>query len=405
MRIILCGLMFSESGLGLSKKYSKTSLQMAPHLFLTNLANGLRVASEDVELSVINIMPVGSFPMHDKRLLIRREVWGEDNVGVGYLNLPVVKHHIQKRALIREIEKKLDLKHPENNFLLVYHTYLPFLEAVKCLKIKYPAIKTALIATDCVPGRGDMEKYMTPAAVKRGNKAVELAKWCDGFVLLTKYLAEALEIGDKPYVITECIANENQMRCRPNAESKNRCLYTGSISLEFGVCELADAFANLDNAELWICGGGSGKDYIESLAETHKNIKYFGFVDHERLQDIRNECDFLINPRRPTGTYTKYSFPSKTAEYMMSGKPVIMYKLEGLPDSYDKYLNYLSADTPESIKDELTKIFELNYSSLLQKADLGRAFMLENASSVAQAKKIVGLFQKLSDTKNDSRSK
>ncbi len=395
MRIILCGLMFSESGLCLSKKYSKTSLQMAPHLFLTNLANGLRATSEDVELSVINVMPVGSFPMHDKRFLIRREVWGEDNVGVGYLNLPVVKHHIQKMALIREIEKKLDLEHPENNFLLVYHTYLPFLEAVKYFKNKYPDIHTALIATDCVPGRGDMEKYMTPAAVRRGNKAVELAKWCDGFVLLTKYLAETLEIGDKPYVITECIANENQSQCQKRAESKNRCLYTGSIDWEFGVCDLAKAFTMLDNAELWICGLGSGKEYIERLAAEHTNIKYFGFVNQDRVQELRDQCDFLINPRRPTGTYTKYSFPSKTAEYMMSGKPAIMYKLEGVPDSYDEHLNYLTADTPEAIKDELIKIFETNYSSLLEKSDRARAFMLENASSVAQAKKVIGMFEEM----------
>ena len=395
MRIILCGLMFSKSGLRLSKKYSKTSLQMAPHLFLTNLTNGLGTASEDVEVSVINIMPVGSFPMHDKRLFIRREVWGEDNVGVGYLNLPVVKRYFQKKALIREIEKKLDLEHPENNCLLVYHTYLPFLEAVKYFKKKYPAIRTALIATDCVPGRGDMEKYMTSAAVRRGNKAVELAKWCDGFVLLTKYLAETLEIGDKPYVITECIANENQQLCNKNEQSKNRCLYTGGIDWEFGVCDLAKAFTMLDNAELWICGLGSGKEYIERLAAEHTNIKYFGFVNQDRVQELRDQCDFLINPRRPTGTYTKYSFPSKTAEYMMSGKPAIMYKLEGVPDSYDEYLNYLTADTPEIIKDELVKIFETNYSSLSEKAERARAFMLENASSVAQAKKVIGMFEEM----------
>lgn len=392
MKIILCGLMFSERGIQAAKKWSKTSLQMAPHLFLTNLSRGLIQASNDVELSIINVPPMGSFPTNNKRLLIPREEWGTDNVGIGYLNIPFVKQHLQKSSLIREIEKKLDIEHPENNFLIVYHTYLPFLEAVKCVKKKYPAVRTALIATDCVPGRGDMEKYMTPAAVRRGNKAVELAKSCDGFILLTKYLAQALEIGDRPYVITECIANENQQTCNKNEQSKNRCLYTGSIGVEFGVCDLAKSFAMLNNAELWICGSGSGKDCIESLAAEHPNIKYFGFVDQERLQELRNQCDFLINPRRPTGTYTKYSFPSKTAEYMMSGKPVIMYKLEGVPDSYDEYLNYLTADTPERIKDELVKIFEINYSSLLEKADSGRAYMLENASSLAQAKKIVGMF-------------
>ncbi len=402
MNIILCGLMFSPNGLKDTYQYSKSGVQMAPHNFQSNLVRGLQQAAGEARISIVNVAPIGSFPLHDKRMLLHREVWNEHNVQIGYLNLPFFKQHQQKHVLIREIEKKLDHTNPENNCLIVYHTYLPFLEVVKHFKQKYPGIHTALIATDCVPGRGDMEKYMTRSAVRRGNKVVALSQWCDGFVLLTKYLAEALEIGEKPYVITECIANESQPCCKASEASKNRCLYTGSIDREFGICELAQAFSKLENAELWICGGGTGKEYIEELAATSASIKYFGFVEQAKLQEYRDQCDFLINPRRPTGTYTKYSFPSKTAEYMMSGKPVIMYKLEGIPDAYDAYLNYLKTDTPDQIKEELGAIFAMDYATLKQRAALGREYMLEHTSSKAQAKKIIGLFREMAHDINEA---
>ena len=161
--------------------------------------------------------------------------------------------------------------------------------------------------------------------------------------------------------------------------------------MEFGICELADAFTGITDAELWICGRGDAVEYISGLVQTHDNIKYLGFVDQKRVRELQNSCDFLINPRRPTGTYTKYSFPSKTAEYLMSARPVIMYKLEGIPDEYDEYLNYLKGETPEEIKNELVQIFAADYISLCEKADRGRDFVLNNKSSYMQAKKIVDM--------------
>jgi glycosyltransferase involved in cell wall biosynthesis len=239
-----------------------------------------------------------------------------------------------------------------------------------------------------------MDRYITRKPKRAGDRAVSLCKVIDSFALLTKPLAEALEIGDKPFVITECICNEEQRPCTENKASKNRCLYTGTLAKESSVCELADAFVELEHAELWVCGNGDGAAYIENLAKMHENIKFFGFLSADKLQELREGCDFLINPRRPTGTYTKYSFPSKTAEYMMSGKPVIMYKLEGVPDEYDQFLNYLAATEPHEMKNELSNLFSKEYGSMVDKANAGREYMLRNKNSKSQAEKIPSLLNK-----------
>ena len=50
------------------------------------------------------------------------------------------------------------------------------------------------------------------------------------------------------------------------------------------------------------------------------------------------EAKLLINLRNPEDKYTKYSFPSKTFEYMVSGTPFFTTKLEGIPSEYYNYL-------------------------------------------------------------------
>jgi glycosyltransferase involved in cell wall biosynthesis len=85
----------------------------------------------------------------------------------------------------------------------------------------------------------------------------------------------------------------------------------------------------------------------------------------------------------------KYSFPSKTMEYMASGKPVVMYKLDGIPDEYDEYLFY--ADGSNGIEGLATKLKEVlnNYDSALVKAECAKEFVLNNKNAKVQAKRIL----------------
>ena len=163
----------------------------------------------------------------------------------------------------------------------------------------------------------------------------------------------------------------------------------GTLENEFFIYELAEAFINIGEGELWVCGKGAAEEKIKELSEKCDRIKYFGFVKAETAHELRDACDYLINPRRPSGTYTLYSFPSKTVEYMMSGKPIIMYKLEAIPDEYDGYLNYLHASSIEGIAKELKDIFAEDYTQLLDKANKGRKFILEEKSAIKQGRKVL----------------
>lgn len=164
-------------------------------------------------------------------------------------------------------------------------------------------------------------------------------------------------------------------------EKKNVFLYAGSVSREYQLLDLVDAFKSVQDAELWLCGNTDSERELEEATAMYQNIKYFGYLNAAQLKEKMDSAAFLINPRRPSGNYTKYSFPSKTAEYLNSGKPTVMYKLEAIPDEYDAYLNYLTGDRPEVMADELNEIIHKDYSTLLAKAKAGKEFLLRNKTS------------------------
>ena len=45
-----------------------------------------------------------------------------------------------------------------------------------------------------------------------------------------------------------------------------------------------------------------------------------------------------MNPRSADAEYTKYSFPSKTIEYLATGVPVVMNRLPGIPEEYEYFV-------------------------------------------------------------------
>lgn len=391
MKVFFLSLMYSEQTLQEAKKISKCTPQMAPHFFNENLICGFEQC-EDVDLSVLNVPPIGSFPTNCKKILMPETKWGNNKVQIGYLNFPYIKHFIQARKLFKLISKQLKKCDLSDTVILMYHTFIPFLKCATKLKKKYPELKVCLIMTDPIPGRCDRAKLMSSLAARKGDKLVELAKCCDSFVLLTEHMTEPLETNGRPYTVVECICDSAQSPAEETTGEKNICLYAGTVDEEYGIKDMAEVFKDLKNAAIWICGGGDSARYLKNLSEHYANIEYFGFVDQKTLEELRDKCDFLINPRRPSGTYTKYSFPSKTAEYMLTGKPVIMYKLEGIPDEYDQYLNYLTSSDISEIKNELTNLFSQDYYALKEKAKSARDFMLKNKVSEMQAKKIVQLF-------------
>lgn len=132
---------------------------------------------------------------------------------------------------------------------------------------------------------------------------------------------------------------------------KKTILYTGKLDARFGIRDLIEAFKRIDDEEfsLWICGLGLDQAFVEDAVKSDSRIKYWGIMEQKRIFEMQREATLLVNPRNGEAEYTKYSFPSKTMEYMASGTPTVMYKLPGLPVDYEEHLVLNSDNSQEAV--------------------------------------------------------
>lgn len=393
--MIYLGILFKKEEENKILDLSKVGLSNASNTFQWDILSGL---NKFKEIEIINVLPVGTYPKHYKKLVLQTNIWSyhndNKNIEIGSINLPFFKQFFRSIRVRKELLKKINNNNNIRN-VIVYSTYLPFLKAVYKLDSK---IDITLIVTD-LPEYYDL---FATGIIKKVFRNInnhfiyKYMKRVDSFVLLTEDMKNPLKVEKRPYLLMEGLINSDNYvdfldTSKNGSSNKKIILYTGTLHYKFGIKILLEAFhgITIENYELWLCGKGDAEKDIIKRSELDRRIKYFGFLPKENIIRLQKEATVLINPRQNNDQFTKYSFPSKTMEYLAIGKPVIMYKLDGIPIEYDKYLNYIEGDTAEEMKDKIIEICELTTTERNEIGKLGQEYVISNKNSTVQAKRLL----------------
>ena len=174
------------------------------------------------------------------------------------------------------------------------------------------------------------------------------------------------------------------------------CFYAGGVSKQYGLSNLVEGFrkADLPNAQLHIYGPGDYVKELQQIAAEDSRVFYGGMLLNTEIVEKEQEATLLVNPR-PTGDeYVKYSFPSKTMEYMASGTPVLTTVLPGMPKEYHPYVYLLEDETADGIAEKLRQVLAASEEELFQKGTEARTFVLEQKNNVIQARKILEMLKR-----------
>lgn len=362
----------------------------APSVFQWSLIRGIE-HNLCHSIPIVNVLPIGTWPNYAD-IVLKTEAW--DNNGsvcqqIGSANLPFLKQ-LQRSLHIRKYLKRTIKEHDE---IIVYSTYFPFLWAIRSL----PAtVKTTLIVTD-LPEYYDLDEVGLIRRILRKMQNAMLYKCLsrvDRYIILTEKMAERLPVGSKPVMVMEGLYQQEYDSATPPTSGKPVIFYSGTLRYVYGIRNLLDAFQllGIPGAELWICGSGEAEAEIRKMAETDNRIRFYGFCTREKVAHLRHQAAVLVNPRQNEGDYTKYSFPSKTMEYMASGRPVVMYKLDGVPAEYDDYLFLVDGADAASLAKKIRYVLE-HPAQAQSKASAARAFILENKTADAQARRMLDLLE------------
>lgn len=215
----------------------------------------------------------------------------------------------------------------------------------------------------------------------------------DGFILLTEQMKNVVT-EYKPYIVVEGFSDATLINSSPTYKNKAKVkniVYLGALNAKSGILDLIKAFINIKKEELRldIYGSGVFTDKIIQYCHLDSRINYRGVVSLDEIVKIEQEAHFLINPRPSNQEFNKYSFPSKTIEYMSSGTPVITTKLEGIPNEYDDFLYFIDDSDIDTLTKDLIKIMDENEKDLFEKGERAKEFVLKNKNNIIQGKRVL----------------
>lgn len=218
------------------------------------------------------------------------------------------------------------------------------------------------------------------------------------YVVLTQQMNERVNKKGKPYVVLEGHADITMASREPSVVKKSKkriCLYAGSIHRIYGIQRLVEGFrqAAIPDAELHIYGSGDYQKELEEIAATEPNVFYGGMLLPSQVVEKEMEATLLVNPRPSDEEFVKYSFPSKTMEYMSTGTPVLMTKLPCLPEEYLEHLYLIQEETPRGMAEALKQVLSLPDEVLFQKGCQAREFVLRERNNVVQAAKVLDMLE------------
>lgn len=337
-------------------------------------------------IKVVSLPFTGSYPKRYKGIVNKKDVFSYQNIEVEQLrsvNLKGIYLFSRLSVLTRKLlfNKNEDIK-------IIYSMHTPFLIANYISKKLNKDKKTILIVPDLPQYMNlDQKKSRAYELLKSIDISLmkKLLKKIDGFIFLTKYMDKELNKNKKPSLIVESVINEEDVYY--DDIKSNSIVYTGTLNYKYGINHLLNAFSNIkrNDISLIICGDGEAKIDIQKMVEKDKRIIFKGLLPKNEIVNLQRNAKILINPRKNNDEYTKYSFPSKLTEYLVSGTPIICYKLDGIPNEYEKILNYCDyLGLEETIRSmiDYDEVYLSNYHNRL------RHFIKEQKSTLIYNKKI-----------------
>ena len=399
MKILyLCGLYTEALTSTFQRSIRHGRLQDAANIFQTAVMEGL--VENEADFHVISFPFLPCFPQNFRCPVVPEGKVTYDGKEIGksvsYSSLLLYKPFsiMSKVRRHARLWAKENVSENETFVVLTYSYEYFFIEPLISLKRIFPNMRIVSIITDLSDdamafrsNRSFLKRIQMHFIHKRMNKCLT---GIDRFVLLTPHMVELIpEAIDKHIVIEGIYSNSNNIisTCR----LPKSVLYTGTFQEFAGVRLLVDAFMKTTDPtfRLIICGSGPCSEYIETCAKEDSRIDFRGRVTRDEAVRLQKSVTLLVNPRRPDGGITRFSFPSKIMEYMSSGTPMIGYRLEGIPNEYFEHMIIPDDLTEDSLAQAIERGLAFDDDVLCNMGDKARNFILMNKGAKSQVRRIL----------------
>lgn len=362
-------------------------------------------------LDVVNLPFIGAWPLNYRKLRSPRSCVGQVEEGsavynirnVSFCNALLLKFWFRERSAFKALKTYLEENRGKANvYVFVYSVHLPFLRALRRLKRKFDNLRVITIVPDLPQYKNDILPWYKSWIMNYDTHATDADyNVADAFLLLSSHMRDVVVRNGQPSTVVEGIFSQNPSATEAQAEGTKSLtkdiFYSGTLARRYNIMNLVDAFQSIprDDIRLIICGDGSCRDEIVERAKSDPRIVFKGALPHDEVLSLQRESFLLVNPRTPEGDFTKYSFPSKTMEYLASGTPTLLYRLDGIPDEYYDYCFSLTDNSVDALAAKLSEIILTPEAELRALGAKARQFVLDKKNPAAQCSKIRELLHEI----------
>lgn len=357
-------------------------------------------------VTALSALPVSASTVKKKKFHYEEDI---TDVGVAYCYLPFKNGKITRYLSLlfstRKYVKTWCKENNSKNAFIIVDPLVPVI-AIPTRKVAQKlGFRVCAVVTD-LPTLSTNMKERKESLIKKKLLSIyqKLAdkdlRSYDAYVPLTKSINDVVNPKEKPYVIIEGFADYNDDQL--STVHDNYIMYAGGVYEKYGVKTLVEAFLKLkrNDIELHIFGEGSYTGELELISRNNPKVKYMGCVTPDKVVEYEKRALLLVNPRPTNETFSKFSFPSKTMEYLLSGTAVASTKLPGIPEEYFDYMYALDGLNSEKMASCLENILSQPNEALYDFGKKGHDFVLKEKNNIVMSEKICFFMSDNNDKKN-----
>ena len=397
MDMLYISALASETVISEIYKKTQTNPGFAVQKFSRLLVRGL--GRNQIGVTAFSIPPITK--EYTNKLWINLKNETENGVAYKYMpfiNFPIVKHiwvfMYSFFYVLRWGIKTRDKKAVMCDVLCISSS-MGSLLASKICGIKSVAVVTDIyeqMVGEKVSGMKAVLKHMAGFFNKR------YVHLFDKYVLLTEAMNEVVNPKGRPYIVMEALCDKELIKEKHSVMPKDNprvIMYAGGLEKKYGLKMLVDAFMTIqgDDIELHLYGSGTYVKELIKAAEQDARIKYYGVRPNEEIIAAELRATLLVNPRFTVEEFTRYSFPSKNMEYMVSGTPMLTTKLPGMPTEYYPHVFLIEEETIDGYAQAIMRVMKESSNTLAKKGNTARDFVLNNKNNVYQSARILELLE------------
>ena len=359
------------------------------HLMIQGLAS-----IDGVNVKSLSALPVSASSVERKLFSLEDD---NSEEGISYKYLPFINGKILRYITLYMAAKKYVKRwcknRGEKEAAIIVDPLIPVIAIPTRIIGQKKGIKVSAVVTD-IPSLTTNMKGRKQSLIKRAFLLLyqkiadsDLQSY-DSYVPLTISINDVVNKEGKPFVVVEGFADSRDTSISNN--HKRYLMYAGGIYEKYGLNNLVEAFLELNrnDIELYIFGEGPYVQELMKIQKENPTIKYMGCVSSQEVVQYEKEALLLINPRPTNEEFAKYSFPSKTMEYMLSGTPVVSTKLPGIPKEYFDHIYTFDGDDKEHMTSTLLHLVNKPEEELFEFGRKAHDFVIRYKNNNIMARNI-----------------